>query len=157
MRRSGCGIYGTWLPRPFPSFLTTSRSQSRAPIQVLEDARDAVQALHVDATTIIAGSVDGYVRTYDLRKGELRADFVGRTVSSSPSLCAFTLSLSHRSCHLGRPICRRHDAPGCHPRLEREAVRHGDGEALECVYGARTHILSVSRLFWAGRSECRVW
>lgn len=94
MRRSGCGIYGTWLPRPFPSFLTTSRSQSRAPIQVLEDARDAVQALHVDATTIIAGSVDGYVRTYDLRKGELRADFVGRTVSSSPSLCAFTLSLS---------------------------------------------------------------
>ena len=54
------------------------RAQSRAPIQVLEEARDAVQALHVGATSIIAGSVDGYVRTYDLRKGELRADFVGR-------------------------------------------------------------------------------
>ncbi|KAF9245037.1 WD40-repeat-containing domain protein [Melanogaster broomeanus] len=51
------------------------RSQGRAPIQVLEEARDAVQALCVDSTTIIAGSVDGYVRTYDLRKGELRADF----------------------------------------------------------------------------------
>lgn len=69
-----------------PSFLnlntraSMSRSQSRAPIQVLEEARDAVQALHIDATSIIAGSVDGYVRTYDLRKGELRADFVGRAL-----------------------------------------------------------------------------
>jgi mitogen-activated protein kinase organizer 1 len=88
MRRSGCGTYGTWPPRPFPSLLTThaSRSQSRAPIQVLEEARDAVQALYVDATTVIAGSVDGYVRTYDVRMGELRADFVGRTVSSSLAL-----------------------------------------------------------------------
>lgn len=37
-----------------------------------------MQTLHVDATTIIAGSVDGHVRTYDLRKGELRSDFIGR-------------------------------------------------------------------------------
>ena len=54
------------------------RAPARAPIQVLEEARDAVQTLHVDATTIIAGSLDGHVRTYDLRKGELRSDFIGR-------------------------------------------------------------------------------
>ena len=84
MRRLGCGTYGMWpphllVPHPLSLILCAPRSQTRAPIQVLEEARDAVQALHVDAATIVAGSVDGYVRTYDLRKGELRADFVGRT------------------------------------------------------------------------------
>ena len=27
----------------------------------------------------MSGSVDGHVRTYDLRKGELRTDYIGRT------------------------------------------------------------------------------
>lgn len=53
------------------------RAQTRSPIQVLEEARDAVQTLHVGPTSIVTGSVDGYVRTYDLRKGELRSDFIG--------------------------------------------------------------------------------
>nr|VWO98991.1 Mitochondrial division protein 1 [Ganoderma boninense] len=53
------------------------RSQNRAPIQILEDARDAVQALHVGRSYICTGSVDGHVRTYDLRMGELRSDFIG--------------------------------------------------------------------------------
>jgi mitogen-activated protein kinase organizer 1 len=54
------------------------RAQSRHPIQVLEEARDSVQTLHVGSTTITTGSVDGHVRTYDLRKGELRSDYIGR-------------------------------------------------------------------------------
>lgn len=64
------------------------RSQNRAPIQVLNEAKDSVQALYISATTVIAGSVDGHVRTYDLRKGELRSDFVGGTspVSSCPHI-----------------------------------------------------------------------
>ncbi|KAG6378085.1 hypothetical protein JVT61DRAFT_13768 [Boletus reticuloceps] len=89
IRRLGCGIYGT--------------SQSRAPIQVLEEARDAVQALHVGPMTILAGSVDGYVRTYDLRKG------------ASRRLC-------RAAGHVGRAVCRRDDAPGGDTRLAREAV-----------------------------------
>lgn len=44
----------------------------------MEEARDAIQTIHVDSTTIITGSVDGHVRTYDLRKGELRSDYMGR-------------------------------------------------------------------------------
>ena len=55
-----------------------NRSQNRQPIQVLEEARDAVQALHITHGTIMTGSVDGYVRTYDLRMGQLRTDFIGR-------------------------------------------------------------------------------
>jgi mitogen-activated protein kinase organizer 1 len=34
--------------------------------------------MHIGPTSIITGSVDGHVRTYDLRKGELRTDYIGR-------------------------------------------------------------------------------
>ncbi|KAH9083797.1 hypothetical protein EDB83DRAFT_2309710 [Lactarius deliciosus] len=46
-------------------------SYDSTPIQVLEEARDSVQALYVGSSRIMSGSVDGHVRTYDLRKGEL--------------------------------------------------------------------------------------
>jgi len=59
-----------------------SRSQNRQPIQALEEARDSVQALYVGNSRIMTGSVDGHVRTYDLRKGELRADYIGRTCAT---------------------------------------------------------------------------
>jgi len=58
------------------------RSQNRQAIQVLEDARDSVQTLHVGQTYILTGSVDGHVRTYDLRMGELRSDFIGHPVTA---------------------------------------------------------------------------
>jgi len=45
----------------------------------LEEAKDSIQTTHVGPTYTMTGSVDGYVRTYDLRKGELRSDFIGRT------------------------------------------------------------------------------
>ncbi|KAG6848789.1 hypothetical protein H0H93_013980 [Arthromyces matolae] len=59
-----------------------ARAINRQPIQVLDEARDAVQTLYVGATTIVTGSVDGHVRSYDLRKGELRSDFIGQPVTS---------------------------------------------------------------------------
>ena len=55
------------------------RSQNRAPIQILDEAKDAVQTLYVGNGLIMTGSVDGYVRTYDLRMGQLRTDYIGRT------------------------------------------------------------------------------
>jgi len=58
----------------------STSSQNRQPIQALEEARDSVQALYVGSSRIMTGSVDGHVRTYDLRKGELRADYIGRTL-----------------------------------------------------------------------------
>jgi mitogen-activated protein kinase organizer 1 len=53
-------------------------AQSRIPIQVLDEARDAIQTLHVGPTTITTGSVDGHTRTYDIRKGEICSDYLGR-------------------------------------------------------------------------------
>lgn len=75
------------------------RAQSRSPIQVLDEARDAIQTLHVGATTIISGSVDGYIRTYDLRKGELRSDFIGRKFIL-PLPLVLTVTLDYRSCNI---------------------------------------------------------
>ena len=54
------------------------RAHSKQPIQILDESRDAIQTLHVGASQIITGSVDGNMRVYDLRKGELRTDFLGR-------------------------------------------------------------------------------
>ncbi|CCM03336.1 uncharacterized protein FIBRA_05465 [Fibroporia radiculosa] len=58
------------------------RSPNRQAIQVLDDARDSVQTLHVGPTYVLTGSVDGHVRTYDLRMGELRSDLIGHPVTS---------------------------------------------------------------------------
>ncbi|KIY67170.1 WD40 repeat-like protein [Cylindrobasidium torrendii FP15055 ss-10] len=58
------------------------KSQNRAPIQILDEAGDAVQAIAIGGTFIITGSIDGHVRTYDLRMGELRSDFIGQPVTN---------------------------------------------------------------------------
>lgn len=54
------------------------RSQQGKPIQVLQDAKDSVTCVVIGDREIIASSVDGHVRNYDLRAGELRADFFDR-------------------------------------------------------------------------------
>ena len=51
----------------------------------------------------MTGSVDGHVRTYDLRKGELRSDFIGRT-SPSPLLRPPQVSFSDSAAILVDPV-----------------------------------------------------
>ncbi|SPO00645.1 related to S.pombe beta-transducin [Cephalotrichum gorgonifer] len=58
------------------------RSSSGKPIQVLDDARDAVTCLVVRDAEIVAGSVDGSVRSYDIRMGRCVADEMGASVTS---------------------------------------------------------------------------
>lgn len=71
------------------------KSQSRQAIQELKEARDAIQCLSVGPTEIISGSVDGHVRTYDLRMGELRSDYLGHPVTSiTPTTDGQTLLVS---------------------------------------------------------------
>lgn len=52
------------------------------PIQTLTDARDGISALAVRGPEVIAGSVDGRVRTYDVRMGRCVVDVVGPSVTS---------------------------------------------------------------------------
>ncbi|THH08143.1 hypothetical protein EW145_g2900 [Phellinidium pouzarii] len=58
------------------------RSQSRQPMQILDDSRDAIQTLCVGSAYIMSGSVDGHVRTYDLRMGMLTVDYLGQPITS---------------------------------------------------------------------------
>ncbi|TYZ58564.1 hypothetical protein PybrP1_007282 [[Pythium] brassicae (nom. inval.)] len=52
------------------------------PIQVLDDFKDSVTAMVVSDHEIIAGSVDGVVRTFDLRAGKLLREHVEEPVVS---------------------------------------------------------------------------
>ena len=69
----------------------------------------------------MSGSVDGHVRTYDLRKGELRTDYIGRTYAST--FVARGLVYAGHFCrprHFCRPDSRRvdvsrNDARWAHP------------------------------------------
>ena len=58
------------------------KSGSFKPIQVLNEARDAVTSLAVRGPEIIAGSVDGRVRSYDVRMGRCTTDVMGASVTS---------------------------------------------------------------------------
>lgn len=52
------------------------------PVQVLDDATDAISSVVVRGAEIVAGSVDGRVRSYDVRTGKVTADVVGASVTS---------------------------------------------------------------------------
>ncbi|KAF6828156.1 mitogen-activated protein kinase organizer 1 (WD domain-containing protein) [Colletotrichum musicola] len=58
------------------------RSQSAKPVQVLDEAKDSVTALAVREAEIVAGSVDGRVRSYDVRMGKCVTDVMGASVTS---------------------------------------------------------------------------
>ncbi|KAM0255228.1 hypothetical protein ACHAQJ_005992 [Trichoderma viride] len=58
------------------------RSTSFKPIQVLSEAKDAVTSLAVVGPEVVAGSVDGRVRSYDVRMGKCTTDVMGASVVS---------------------------------------------------------------------------
>ncbi|KAI1825611.1 WD40-repeat-containing domain protein [Xylaria intraflava] len=58
------------------------RSGAPKPVQVLGEAKDAVSALVAHGHEIIAGSVDGRVRSYDVRAGRCVTDVIGPSVTS---------------------------------------------------------------------------
>lgn len=65
--------------------LWDTKAASMKPIQVFSEARDAVQAVLVSAARpaeVVAGSVDGRVRCYDIRMGRCVTDVLGEPVTS---------------------------------------------------------------------------
>lgn len=58
------------------------KSNSFKPIQVLDEARDAITCLAVRGPEVLTGSVDGRVRTYDVRMGQCTTDVIGASVTS---------------------------------------------------------------------------
>ena len=72
-------------------------ASSREPIQILGDFRDSVSTVACSAHRVLAGSVDGCLRTYDLRTGLMHCDDLGSPlthVSVSPDRrCALSVCL----------------------------------------------------------------
>jgi mitogen-activated protein kinase organizer 1 len=58
------------------------KSGSFKPIQVLDEARDAITCVAVRGPEVVTGSVDGRVRTYDVRMGQCTTDVFGTSVTS---------------------------------------------------------------------------
>lgn len=58
------------------------KSGSVKPIQVLDEARDAITSLIVRGPEVITGSVDGRVRSYDVRMGQCTTDVMDASVTS---------------------------------------------------------------------------
>lgn len=58
------------------------RSRSAEPIQIIDDAKDSVSSLMVSQHEILSGSIDGKVRNYDIRMGQLHVDCIGHPVTS---------------------------------------------------------------------------
>nr|CAI5846251.1 unnamed protein product [Callosobruchus analis] len=58
------------------------KSRSQLPIQTLKEAKDCITSLQVTDHEILVGSVDCYVRRYDLRSASCETDFVGAPVTS---------------------------------------------------------------------------
>ncbi|KAH8891314.1 WD40 repeat-like protein [Thozetella sp. PMI_491] len=52
------------------------------PVQVLTEARDAITAIAVRGPEIVSGSVDGRVRSYDVRMGRMTTDVFAASVTS---------------------------------------------------------------------------
>jgi mitogen-activated protein kinase organizer 1 len=62
------------------------RSRSYEPVQIFKEAKDSVTSVHIvqdDGLAFIrTAAVDGSVRTYDLRMGEIRCDNFGSSITS---------------------------------------------------------------------------
>lgn len=62
------------------------KSHSKEPIQILSEAKDSVTSVLIDEHSsrceIVTASVDGIIRTYDLRKGIVKHDDAGEPITS---------------------------------------------------------------------------
>jgi len=59
-----------------------AKSNALKPVQILSEAKDAITSVAVCGCEIITGSVDGRVRSYDVRMGRCTTDVIGPPVTS---------------------------------------------------------------------------
>jgi mitogen-activated protein kinase organizer 1 len=75
------------------------RTTTKRAIQKLEDAKDSVESVLISDYEIIAGSVDGYTRIYDIRTGSIINDDVGHSITdvslSNDKNCMLVTTLDH--------------------------------------------------------------
>lgn len=58
------------------------RSKKAEAFQIMQEAKDSVSSVQVTDHEILTGSLDGQIRRYDIRNGEMVADEMARKFSS---------------------------------------------------------------------------
>lgn len=124
------------------------RSRRPEPVQTLDEARDGISSVKVSDHEILAGSVDGRVRRYDLRMGQLFSDYVGSPITctcfSRDGQCTLVSSLDSTLRLLDKDT----------GELLGEYTGHKNQEyKLDCCLSERdTHVVSCSEdgkvYFW---------
>lgn len=87
--------------------LVFDRSRSTKEMQALTEFNDSVSSLVVTDHEVIAGSVDGKLRTYDIRMGKLITDVIARKLFACVIIfigVLQNLSLMYR-CQTTRTAC----------------------------------------------------
>lgn len=135
------------------------RSNMRDPIQTLADFKDSVTSLARTQCSILAGSVDGCLRTYDLRKGLLHTDsFPGECITcvrtTHDKNCAVSMCMALSDAHLGRAAVLPGSGMGAKVRLSDIATgrlvksysghRHNSYKSECCVANDDVHIVAGS-------------
>ncbi|MBN3323927.1 WDR83 protein, partial [Atractosteus spatula] len=125
-----------------------TRSRRPDPIQILDEARDGVSSVEVSEHELLTGSVDGRVRRYDLRMGQLYSDFVNSPITcvcfSQDGQCTLSASLDSTLRLLDKST----------GELLGEYTGHRNSSyKLDCCLSERdTHVLSCSEdghvYFW---------
>ncbi len=72
------------------------RTPSRDALQVMRDARDSISSVIIHGESIVAASIDGAIRTYDVRNSRLITDGLGRKYYTS--LINIMFDVKHVSC-----------------------------------------------------------
>lgn len=53
------------------------RSKMLEPVQCLNEAKDSISSVRISNHEILTASFDGKIRRYDIRVGEMYADYIG--------------------------------------------------------------------------------
>lgn len=83
--------------------LWDTKARSERPLMTLSEAKDSVSTIDVSGTEIVAGSIDGKVRCYDVRKGLVETDVIGGTLLGLRWGCLW-LTQKYSTGH----VCRDH-------------------------------------------------
>lgn len=133
-----------------------TRAHNRSPIQTLEDAKDTVQTLYVGSSSVITGSVDGFIRTYDLRKGELRSDFIGRE-RARLDFALQSIMTNIRPCNLRCAYPGRTNSSRYLPRRSYSVNGYVNRQNAERFHWTHEQFISVSCMFRACWRQCHLW
>ena len=78
------------------------RSKKPDAFQIMDDAKDSISSVQVSEHEILAGSLEGRIRRYDIRNGEMVSDEMGRKtlVYSSSNSRSYSLFCVDFTCRI---------------------------------------------------------